>query len=136
MEPAQVEGLREVLGRAGAECTLEARDDTYGGIRMIERFAHLFPRKPGQLNSEAERWRKTMEYGLTIRPIEEYHGSRFTRWCSSPPTRPALPRRSSCMRISSSSGESRLGDNPSAIVNGGAHQPQVQQGHRHQGHLR
>lgn len=30
MEPAQVEGLREVLGRAGAECTLEARDDTYG----------------------------------------------------------------------------------------------------------
>ena len=43
MEPAQVEGLREVLGRAGAECTLEARDDTYGGIRMIERFAHLFP---------------------------------------------------------------------------------------------
>ena len=74
MEPAQVEGLREVLGRAGAECTLEARDDTYGGIRMIERFAHLFPRKPGQLNSEAERWRKTMEYGMTIRPIEEYHG--------------------------------------------------------------
>ena len=47
MEPAQVEGLREVLGRAGAECTLEARDDTYGGIRMIERFAHLFPRKRG-----------------------------------------------------------------------------------------
>ena len=41
---------------------------------MIERFAHLFPRKPGQLNSEAERWRKTMEYGMTIRPIEEYHG--------------------------------------------------------------
>ena len=74
MEPAQVEGLREVLGRAGAECTLEARDDTYGGIKMIERFAHLFPRKPGQLNSEAERWRKTMEYGMTIRPIEEYHG--------------------------------------------------------------
>ena len=74
MEPAQVEGLREVLERAGAECTLEARDDTYGGIRMIERFAHLFPRKPGQLNSEAERWRKTMEYGMTIRPIEEYLG--------------------------------------------------------------
>ena len=74
MEPAQVEGLREVLERAGAECTLEARDDTYGGIKMIERFAHLFPRKPGQLNSEAERWRKTMEYGMTIRPIEEYHG--------------------------------------------------------------
>lgn len=47
MEPAQVEGLREVLGRAGAECTLEARDDTYGGIRMIERFAHLFPASRG-----------------------------------------------------------------------------------------
>ena len=54
MEPAQVEGLREVLGRAGAECTLEARDDTYGGIRMIERFAHLFPRKPGQLKALGE----------------------------------------------------------------------------------
>ena len=47
MEPAQVEGLREVLGRAGAECTLEARDDTYGGIRMIERFAICSPASRG-----------------------------------------------------------------------------------------
>ena len=136
MEPAQVEGLREVLGRAGAECTLEARDDTYGGIRMIERFAHLFPRKPGQLNSEAERWRKTMEYGMTIRPIEEYHGEPVYKVVFIAPTRPALPRRSSCMRISSSSASPVSGEYPVGHRQRGAHQPQVQQGHRHQGYLR
>ena len=74
MEPEQVRGLRAALQACGAECTLEVRDDTYGGIKMIERFANLFPKKPGQTNSEAERWRKMMEFGMTIRPIEEYHG--------------------------------------------------------------
>ena len=29
--------------------------NTYGGIKMIERFAKLFPKKPGAANSEAER---------------------------------------------------------------------------------
>ena len=70
MEPEQVRGLRAALQACGAECTLEVRDDTYGGIKMIERFANLFPKKPGQTNSEAERWRKMMEFGMTIRPIE------------------------------------------------------------------
>ena len=74
MEPEQVSGLRAALERAGAECTLEVRDETYGGIKMIERFANLFPKTPGKVNSEAERWRKMMEFGMTICPIERYHG--------------------------------------------------------------
>ena len=118
MEPAQVEGLREVLGRAGAECTLEARDDTYGGIRMIERFAHLFPRKPGQLNSEAERWRKTMEYGLTIRPIEEYHGEPVYKVVFIAPNEACLAEAKQRYEDQFIFCESRLGDTPSAIVNG------------------
>lgn len=73
MEPEQVEGIRKALTEKGVECTLEARDDTYGGVQMIERFASNL-KAAGTLNSEAERWRKTMEFGMTIRPIEEYHG--------------------------------------------------------------
>lgn len=118
MEPAQVEGLREVLGRAGAECTLEARDDTYGGIKMIERFAHLFPRKPGQLNSEAERWRKTMEYGMTIRPIEEYHGEPVYKVVFIAPNEACLAEAKQLYEDQFIFCESRLGDTPSAIVNG------------------
>ena len=118
MEPAQVEGLREVLGRAGAECTLEARDDTYGGIKMIERFAHLFPRKPGQLNSEAERWCKTMEYGMTIRPIEEYHGEPVYKVVFIAPNEACLAEAKQLYEDQFIFCESRLGDNPSAIVNG------------------
>ena len=118
MEPAQVEGLREVLGRAGAECTLEARDDTYGGIKMIERFAHLFPRKPGQLNSEAERWRKTMEYGMTIRPIEEYHGEPVYKVVFIAPNEACLAEAKQLYENQFIFCESRLGDTPSAIVNG------------------
>lgn len=48
MEPEQVRGLRAALQACGAECTLEVRDDTYGGIKMIERFANLFPKKPAR----------------------------------------------------------------------------------------
>ena len=71
----------------------------------------MFPRKPGQLNSEAERWRKTMEYGLTIRPIENT-GAGLVVFIA-----PGLPRRSNCrrsvhlLRVPSE-------DTPSAIVNG------------------
>ena len=110
MEPAQVEGLREVLGRAGAECTLEARDDTYGGIKMI--------RKPGQLNSEAERWCKTMEYGMTIRPIEEYHGEPVYKVVFIAPNEACLAEAKQLYEDQFIFCESRLGDTPSAIVNG------------------
>lgn len=135
MEPEQVRGLRAALQACGAECTLEVRDDTYGGIKMIERFANLFPKKPGQTNSEAERWRKMMEFGMTIRPIEEYHGEPVYKivfiapneacltevkrqyedqfvFCESPPWRRGRWHR-----------ERRT------------HQPKIQQGQRHPGHL-
>lgn len=74
MEPEQVAGIRKVMQESGVECTLEARDNTYGGVQMIERFAHNF-QTAGTLNSEAERWKKMMEFGMTIRPIEEYAGA-------------------------------------------------------------
>ena len=97
---------------------MEARNDTYGGIRMIERFAHLFPRKPGQLNSEAERWRKTMEYGMTIRPIEEYHGEPVYKVVFIAPNEACLAEAKQLYEDQFIFCESRLGDTPSAIVNG------------------
>ena len=74
MEPAQVEGLREVLGRAGAECTLEARDATFGGSKMTERWKFIHKKNDAPLNSEAERWRKAMEEGMSILPLSDYKG--------------------------------------------------------------
>ena len=118
MEPQQAAGVRAALERHGVECTLEARDDTYGGIKMIERFAHLFPRKPGQLNSEAERWRKTMEYGMTIRPIEEYHGEPVYKVVFIAPNEACLAEAKQLYEDQFIFCESRLGDTPSAIVNG------------------
>lgn len=73
MPPKDVTGLRSAMERHGVECTLETRDDTYGGVQMIERYAGMME-KSGVLNSEAERWRKMMEFGMTIRPLSEYHG--------------------------------------------------------------
>lgn len=73
MEPQQAEGVRAALERHGVECTLEARDATFGGSEMIKRwsFAH---QKGEALNSEAERWRKAMEEGMSITPLSEYRG--------------------------------------------------------------
>ena len=73
MEPQQAQGLRTVLERHNVECTLEARDATYGGPKMMERwcFVHQVNAK---LNSEAERWRKAMENGMAITPLDQYKG--------------------------------------------------------------
>ena len=73
IEPDVAAGVRDALERHGVECTLEARDVTYGGAEMIKRwnFTH---RKDASLNSEAERWRKAMEEGMTVTPIEQYQG--------------------------------------------------------------
>lgn len=74
LPPQQVEGLCQVLEQNGVECTLEARDDTFGGQRMLRRFDVLL-HKPGRtLNSEAERWRKAMQQGMTLRPMADYQG--------------------------------------------------------------
>jgi len=73
IEPDVAAGVRDALERHGVECTLEARDATFGGAEMIKRwnFTH---RKDASLNSEAERWRKAMEEGMTVTPIEQYQG--------------------------------------------------------------
>ena len=55
------------------ECTLEARDATYGSLKMIERWSFTH-RDAGNLNSEAARWRKAMEDGMTISPLADYKG--------------------------------------------------------------
>ena len=53
------------MERHGVECTLEARDATYGSLKMIERWSFTH-RDAGPLNSEAARWRKAMEDGMTM----------------------------------------------------------------------
>lgn len=118
MDPEQVQGLRDALGRCGAECTLEVRDDTYGGIKMIERFAKLFPKKPGATNSEAERWRKMMEFGMTIRPIEEYHGEPVYKIVFIAPNEECLSEVKRLYEDQFVFCESRLGDEKGGIVNG------------------
>ena len=73
MEPQQVEGLCRALGDHGVEYTLEARDGTYGGMKMMERWNSRAEIQQ-TLNSEAERWRKAMQEGMTILPLETYQG--------------------------------------------------------------
>ena len=73
MEPQQAEGVRAALERHGVECTLEARDATFGGSEMIKRWSFTH-QKEKALNSEAERWRKAMEEGMSIIPLSEYRG--------------------------------------------------------------
>ena len=118
MEPEQVSGLRAALERAGAECTLEVRDETYGGIKMIERFANLFPKTPGKVNSEAERWRKMMEFGMTICPIERYHGEPVYKIVFIAPNEECLAEVKRQYESQFVFCESRLGDEGGGIVNG------------------
>ena len=73
MEPQQAEGVRAALERHGVECTLESRDATFGGSEMIKRWSFIH-KKDEPLNSEAERWRKAMEEGMSITPLSEYRG--------------------------------------------------------------
>lgn len=73
MEPQQAQGLQQALERHGVECTLEARDATYGGMQMIQRWSWAHETRE-DLNSEAERWCKAMSDGMTIRPLSEYQG--------------------------------------------------------------
>ena len=42
MEPQQAEGVRAALERHGVECTLEARDATFGGVKMTQRWNFLY----------------------------------------------------------------------------------------------
>ena len=73
MEPQQAEGVRAALERNGVECTLEARDATYGSLKMIERWSFTH-RDAGPLNSEAARWRKAMQDGMSLTPLSRYDG--------------------------------------------------------------
>lgn len=58
MEPQLAQGVRSAMERHGVECTLEARDATYGSLKMIERWSFTH-RDAGPLNSEAARWPST-----------------------------------------------------------------------------
>ena len=73
MEPELAAGVQAALERHGVECTLEAKDETFGGMQMIQRWN--FTEKPvGAVNSEAERWRKAMQDGMSIQPLSAYRG--------------------------------------------------------------
>ena len=74
MEPQQAEGVRAALERHGVECTLEARDATFGGVKMTQRWNFIHQKNGAPLNSEAERWRKAMEEGMSILPLSDYKG--------------------------------------------------------------
>ena len=67
MEPQQADRrARGAMERNGVECTLEARDATFGGSKMAERWKFIHKKNGAPLNSEAERWRKAMEEGMSI----------------------------------------------------------------------
>jgi len=63
-----------VLGQHGVDYTLESRDDTFAGPKMTARwkFTADAPDKP--LNSEAARWRKAMQDGMSLTPLNRYDG--------------------------------------------------------------
>ena len=73
MEPQLAQGVRSAMERHGVECTLEARDATYGSLKMIERWSFTH-RDAGPLNSEAARWRKAMQDGMSLTPLSRYDG--------------------------------------------------------------
>ena len=90
MDKAQSDGARAILEANGVECTLEARDATYGGAQMMERLSAYQARQPGGLNSEMERWRRAFADGMLIRPLEEYQGEPIYKICYIAPDQKAL----------------------------------------------
>lgn len=90
MDKAQSDGVRAILEANGVECTLEARDATYGGAQMMERLSAYQARQPGGLNSEMERWRRAFADGMLIRPLEEYQGEPIYKICYIAPGQKAL----------------------------------------------
>ena len=81
MDRAQSEGLRAVLEAHGVECTLEAKNATYGGAQMIQRLSGYQAKQDAPLNSELERWRRAFADGMLIRPLEEYKGEPIYKIC-------------------------------------------------------
>ena len=90
MDKAQGDGVRAVLEASGVECTLEARDATYGGGQMMERLASYQAQRPDAVNSELERWRQAFADGMLIRPLEEYKGEPIYKICYIAPGRDCL----------------------------------------------
>ena len=80
MDKSQSEGVRAALEAQGVECTLEARDATYGGAQMIRRLAR-YQKGGAAANSELERWRRAFADGMLIRPLEEYRGEPIYKIC-------------------------------------------------------
>ena len=81
MDKAQSDGVRALLEANGVECTLEAKNATYGGAQMIQRLSGYQARQGGALNSELERWRRAFADGMLIRPLEEYKGEPIYKIC-------------------------------------------------------
>ena len=103
MEPEQCSGLSAVLEQHGVDYTLESRDDTFAGPKMTARwkFTADAPDKP--LNSEAARWRKAMQDGMSLPRWTGTTASRSTRSCTLLSTCAIWTRPSGCIRTSSCS---------------------------------
>ena len=69
MTQDEFETAMKYLRAAGAVCTVECRDASYGDHDLEE-----FVKAAGEGNSELIRWRKAIVENLSIRPIEEYDG--------------------------------------------------------------
>ena len=82
MDRAQSDGARALLEAHGVDCTLEAKDATYGGAKMLERFAgYQAMQQAAPLNSELERWRRAFEEGMQLQPLEAYRGEPIYKIC-------------------------------------------------------
>lgn len=103
MEPQQAEGVRAALERNGVECTLEARDATFGGSKMVERWNFIHKKNDAPLNSEADAGAKPWKRACPSCRFPITKGNRCIRSCSLPTTRATLPRQSSSMPTSSCS---------------------------------
>ncbi len=80
MDRAESDGLRAVLEANGVECTLEAKDATYGGSRMIERLSG-YQNRAAAANSELARWQRAFADGMLVRPLSEYKGEPVYKIC-------------------------------------------------------
>lgn len=81
MDKSQSDGLRAILEANGVECTLEARDATYSGMQMLARLAASHQGRPGETNSELERWRRLFLEGGLICPLDQYKGEPIYKIC-------------------------------------------------------
>ena len=118
MDKSQLDGLVKSLNEYGVECTIETKNDTYGGIQMIDRYAVILKNMEGVSNSEAERWVNAMKFGMTIRPLEEYNGDPVYKIVYIAPGEKSLLKAKSLYEDQFVFCQYYAGTDPNSIING------------------